>query len=374
MQAITRYILSQILNLALFVTVGLTLTVWLSQSVRLIDYIVNRGVPASTFLTFIALLLPYFLSIVLPIAIFCAILFVYNKLTLDSEMVALRAVGLSQMQLAKPALIAAGCVTIIAYCVSLYFLPLSYRAFKDLQHQIRNEYSALLLREGVFNTPAPGITVYVRERGADDEFRGILVHDNRDRNNPVTMMAERGALVVSESGPRVVMVNGNRQEVKGAGGHLSLLYFDRYTVEFDDAREQLRTGRLTRRERFLPELLNPSDAGNDPRHRNEMIAEGHQRLVAPFYVMTFVMIGLTALLAGEFNRRGQGRRILIAILVVATIEGLSLALLDLARQSHNFIPVMYASAILPIVACVYLLHRRPRRPAAIAAAAEAVVP
>jgi hypothetical protein len=65
---------------------------------------------------------------------------------------------------------------------------------------------------------------------------------------------------------------------------------------------------------------------------------------------------------------------LIAILVVATIEGLSLALLDLASQSPDFIPVMYASAILPIVVCVYILHRRPRRPAANAAAPEAVVP
>ena len=77
----------------------------------------------------------------------------------------------------------------------------------------RTAVDTLLLREGVFNNPAPGMTVYLRERGADGEFRGILVHDNRDRENPVTYMAERGALVVSESGPRVVMVNGNQQPV-----------------------------------------------------------------------------------------------------------------------------------------------------------------
>src|SRR3546814_3488001 len=49
-------------------------------------------------------------------------------------------------------------------------------------------------------------------------LRGILVHDTRDPANPVTMMAERGVVVPSETGPRVVMENGNRQEVERGTG------------------------------------------------------------------------------------------------------------------------------------------------------------
>ena len=133
MHSITRYIFNQLFAAALFITLGLTLAIWLSQSLRWISYIVNQGLPTSTFFYFVGLLLPSFLGIILPIAAFCAVLFVYYKLVLDSEMMVMRAAGLSQLQLARPALILTGLVTLAVYSITLYFLPASYRAFKDLQ-------------------------------------------------------------------------------------------------------------------------------------------------------------------------------------------------------------------------------------------------
>src|SRR3546814_15404809 len=68
------------------------------------------------------------------------------------------------------------------------------------------------------------------------------------------------------------------------------------------------------KERFLSELLWPADDERDRRYRQELIAEGHQRLVAPLYTVVFALIGVAALLAGEFNRRGQAKRVLVAVL------------------------------------------------------------
>lgn len=361
MQAITRYVLNQLMVVTFFVTLGMTFAVWLAQSLRFFDYIVNRGLPATTFFAFVGLLLPSFLGIVLPIATFCAVLFVYNKLTMDSEMVVLRAAGLSQTQLARPALILALGITLIVYSISLYFLPLSYRTFKELQHQIRSDYSAVLLQEGVFNELGDGITVYVRERSADGELRGILVHDKRKAGGAITMMAERGALVRSESGPRVVMVNGNRQEVDQDSGRLSLLYFDHYTVEMTRFSGAPENRWLEPKERFLPSLLSPAETGIDLRNRNELIAEGHQRLVAPIYTIVFVLIGLAALLSGEFNRRGQMHRLLVAILCIGLLEGLALALQDLAGRTPQLLPLMYLVPLLPVGVSVYVLLKRSGR-------------
>jgi lipopolysaccharide export system permease protein len=361
MRSITRYIFNQLWLATVFVTLGLTFAVWLTQSLRFFGYIVNRGLPATTFFAFVGLLLPSFLGIVLPIATFCAVLFVYNKLTLDSEMVVLRAAGLSHAQLARPAILLGLATMLIVYAISLYFQPVSYRAFKDLQFRIRNDYSSVLLQEGVFNELGDGITVYVRERTADGELRGILVHDSRKADRPVTMMAERGALVEAETGPRVVMVNGNRQEIDRERGQLSLLYFDRYTVEVATFADTPALRWREPKERFLTDLLSPGTTGNDLRARGELIAEGHQRLVAPLYTLTFVLVGLAALLSGEFNRRGQIYRILAAVLCTAILEGLGLALHDLAGRSLRAIPLMYLAAVLPACAGVFLLLRRQRR-------------
>ena len=362
MQAITRYILTQLFTAMVFVSLGLTLVVWLSQSLRWIGYIVNRGLPATTFFSFVALLLPSFLGVVLPIAAFCAVLFIYYKLIMDSELVVLRAAGLSQLQLARPALLLVVFVIAVGYSITLYFLPVSYREFKDLQSRIRNDYSAVLLREGTFNSISDGITVYVRSRSSEGELRGILVHNNRDPSKPVTMMAERGALVMSDSGPRVVMINGNRQQVERESGKLSLLYFDRYTVELAEFQDNVNTRWREPRERFLPELLFPSSNQNDQKYRNALIAEGHQRLVAPLYSLAFIMVALAALLSGEFNRRGQLRRVFVAVVCVGLLEVLSLALHDFSTRALQAIPAMYAAAILPSLASLFVLLRAPQRP------------
>ncbi len=361
MASITRYVLSQLAGVTFFVTLGLTFAVWLTQSLRLIDYIVNRGLPASTFFSFVVLLLPSFLGIVLPIAAFCAILFVYNKLSMDSELNVMRAAGLSQFQLAKGAVILAVVVTGLVYSISLYFLPVSYRAFKELQNEIRNDYSTVLLQEGTFNTIVDGITVFVRGRAPNGELLGIFVHDSRNPEKPVTWMAERGALVDSEGGPRVVMINGNRQEMDRDGGRLSLLYFDSNTFELSDLEETVASRWLQPKERFLTELLYPSDSAIDKRFRKQLIAEGHQRLVAPLYTITFALIGLASLLAGEFNRRGQVPRVLIAIICIAGLESLSLGLQSLAARNLEAVPAMYAAAIVPGLISIFVLVHKPRR-------------
>jgi lipopolysaccharide export system permease protein len=355
MQAITRYILGQVMTATLFIATALTFAVWLTQSLRLFDYIVNRGLPASTFLSFIALLLPSFLGVVLPIAAFTAVLFVYNKLALDSEMVVLRSAGLSQLQIARPALLLGLLVTITVYSISLYFQPVSYRAFKDLQHSIRNNYADVLLQEGEFTVVSDGITVFVRERTADGQLRGILVHDGRNRDNPVTLMAENGALVVSDTGPRVVMKNGNRQQMERGSGRLSFLQFDSYTIELAHLEERLARRWREPKERFVTELLFPDESYNDKKNFDELIAEGHQRLAGPLYTMAFILIALAALQSGEFNRRGQLRRIVTAVLCVIVLEAISLAVHDFAIRAPKTIPLLYVSVLLAIAAALFIL-------------------
>ncbi len=361
MRALTRYIFSQLVTAVLFITVALTFAIWLTQSLRLIHYIVNRGLPASTFFAFVGLLLPSFLGIVLPIATFVSVLFVYNKLTMDSELVVLRAAGLSQYQLAKPALILSVLVTLIVFSISLFFLPWSFRHFKDLQYNIRNDYSAVLLQEGVFNTISNNITVYVRERSADGQMHGILVHDSRDPAKPVTMMAEDGAMVPGPDGPRVVMTNGNRQEVERESGRLSLLYFDSYTVELSQYNKAVGSRWREPKERYIHELLFPGDDSEDQRYRNELLSEGHQRLAGPLYTMAFVLVALAALLSGEFNRRGQARRVVLATVIVAGLEGATFSLHDFATRLPLTTPAMYVTVLLVMAVSLWLLLRqRPR--------------
>jgi lipopolysaccharide export system permease protein len=362
MSRITTYILTQVLTAALFVLVTLTLAIWLTQSLRFIELIVNRGLSLGAFFYLTFLLMPNFLSLVLPVALFVSTLFVYNRLTVDSELVVMRAVGFGPGQLARPAVVLGICATILGYGLSLWLVPYSFGQFKELHSDIRSDYSGLLLQEGAFSTVGTNLTVYVRTREANGDLRGILVHDNRDPANPITLLAERGTLAATDDGPRVILLNGNRQQVDRAAGKLSLLYFDRYSVEIGSGERNSETRWRDAGERFLPELLWPDmNDSNDRFFAPRLIAEGHARLATPLYAIALVLVGLACLLPGDFNRRGLGRRMLIAAACGLATQAMSIAIPNLAARNPAAIYLLYAAPVAVTLLACWVLTRGPRR-------------
>ena len=353
MNGITRYILRQTVVIMLFVAASFTAAVWLVQSLRLIDLIVNRGLSAGLFVYLAILILPRFIDVVLPIAVFIAILFTYNRLLSESELVVMRAAGMSQAALARPAIIAGLASFAVLLSFSVYFLPAANRAFKDMQFEIRNRFASVLLQEGIFNTLSDSLTIYVRGRDANGELTGLLIHETRDPQKPVTIVAERGTFVDTESGPRVLMVNGSRQQYDRTTGKLTMLSFDKYTLDlagYHDAPD-LRDRQAD--ELYLHELLfRPTRPGDTSR-----LIEANLRLVNPLTALAFTAIPLACLLTGEFNRRGQTRRVLLAILLTFLLETLDIGFKNLAGRTLLAVPFLYLNVLAPILVTGWLLWR-----------------
>lgn len=362
MRAVNRYVLRQLIVATAFVALALTFAMWLAQSLKMIDYMVNRGLPASRFMELVLLLLPGFLGVVLPISTAIGAVFVYNKLTQDSELVVMRAAGMSPIQLARPAMTLGIISSLLVYAIALYFLPLSFRNFKDLQNDVRQSYASVLIQEGVFNTVGNDVTVYVRERDADGALVGIIVHDLRDRAKPITLIAERGAIVRTPEGPRVLLVNGNRQEVDRETGQLSMLYFQQYTVDLADLDKATPFRYREAEERYLHELIWPEErALKNEKLMRELRAELHQRLAGPLYPLAFALIGMVALLSGEFNRRGRPLRLAGAGIAVLLLQIYALTAQDLTNRVVELAPLIYLGPLAPIAGCVLWLRRSRNR-------------
>ncbi len=348
MNRLNRYILWQCLSMMVFVTVALSAAVWLAQSLRLIDLIVNRGLSIELFLYLALLILPRFLDIVVPIGAFIAVLFVFNRLTSESELVVMRAAGLGPLALARPVFILAGGGFLVLLSMSAYFLPASNREFKDLQFEIRNRFVSALLQEGTFTTISDKLTIYISGRNERGEVIGLLVNDDRDPAQPVTILAERGAFADIRQGSRIIMVNGSRQRYDRATDKLSVLTFDRYTLDLDTLRDAPEIRFRDAQERYLGELFWPPPE-LDSMLRASFRVEGHQRLVIPLSIFSFVTIPLACLLPGEFNRRGQARRVLLAVGLALVFQALDLAIKNFATRNPSAIPLMYLTDLLPLV-------------------------
>jgi lipopolysaccharide export system permease protein len=253
-------------------------------------------------------------------------------------------------------LILAGIAFLMLMSLSAYFLPASNRAFKDLQFEIRNRFASSLLQEGTFTTIADKLTIYIRNRDDRGEVTGLLIHDNRDPKQPVTILAERGLFADTPAGSRIVMVNGNRQQFDSEARKLSLLTFEHYTLDLDSLHDAPTIRFREAQERFLNELFFPPPE-TDPALRASFLVEAHRRLLVPLSAFTFSLIPLACLLPGEFNRRGQLMRALVAIAVAFIFEVVDIGVNDLAVRSAAAIPLMYATHLLPFVLGLAILLR-----------------
>jgi lipopolysaccharide export system permease protein len=205
------------------------------------------------------------------------------------------------------------------------------------------------VQEGTFTTIANKLTIYIAGRDAAGDVTGLLINDDRDPQQPVTILAERGAFADDAQGSRIVMVNGSRQRFDHASGKLSVLTFERYTLDLNTLRDAPEGRGRDPQERFLGELFWP-EKKLDAATRDGFLLEGHQRLTVPLSVFSFVMIPLACLLCGDFNRRGQLRRVLLAVGLAFLFQALDLGVKNLAARDVGLIPLIYLIDLLPLAA------------------------
>ncbi|MEM9122621.1 MAG: LPS export ABC transporter permease LptF [Pseudomonadota bacterium] len=350
MSILHQYIFRATLWPTLFFSFVMIAIVWLSQALEFIDLVVNRGQPAGTFLTLSVLVLPSILKDALPIALFCAVLYGLHRLRTDSELVVMGAAGISRWRIASPILTLAVWVTLITYLISLFVMPLGYRAMKDRVHEIRGDLVSAIIKEGEFATPTDGLTVFVRELGTGGELRGILVHDSREGQKPTTYTAERGLLVRSGETAQLMMGSGTIQTKEGEGSDVSLITFERYTFDLTPFYNSKARSKRELTERFLPELFFPDESDWwAQRNMNEVVAEGHNRLASPLYVLAFALIGICAVLSRNFDRRGYGHRIVTAVLLVIGLRISGFAAQSLAADMALINVLQYAIPLVGIV-------------------------
>jgi len=355
-----RYVFRQLALGLVAVTAGLALLVWLTQALRFIELVLNRGLSLLVFLELTVFMLPNFVAIILPVATFIVILAVYTRLEGDRETVVMRAAGVSQVALAGPGLTLAAAAALIGWTMNLWVVPESYRMFREYQFDIRNRMAAVLIQEGVFNTLGEGLTVYVRKRDADGTFHGILVHDERDRGAPATILAGRGRLLIAGELPQVRLENGTRQELDPRTGRLRLLTFAENTLTLAAPAEREEVRYRDARERGVLELLDPPASENvSKRDRGRFAVEAHQRLAGPLLTLSLASVALAVVLGGSFSRHGRTGRVLAAVGIGAALVASGLALGNAAASRLGLIPLIWVHAVLPGAVALALLIRPP---------------
>lgn len=334
------YVLGQLTAPTALFAFLLTAVIWLSQALRLLDLVINRGQSAPTFIYLTILVVPSLLVIILPIAFFAGTLFALNKLNTDSELVVMSAAGFSRFQIAVPVFISAAIVMALTYLCGLYLMPAGQRALNDKVYDIRADIGAALLNQGEFNTPALGLTVFIRDIGSDGSIKGVMVHDNRNKSHPITYLAESGQLAQTAAGARLIMNDGTVEASGGGGSQLSVLKFQHYVFDLEQFASPTRATDRQTSERYLGELFAPSGRLAQ-KVRNAYVAEAHNRLSQPLYCIAFALIALAAILRGRRARGANAMRIAVAVAGAVLIRVAGYGVQGLAVRDPSLCVLFY---------------------------------
>tara|TARA_R110001606_G_scaffold283785_3_gene432257 strand:- start:5137 stop:6252 length:1116 start_codon:yes stop_codon:yes gene_type:complete len=321
----------------------------LTQSLSNVDLVSGYSQTAFTFLKVTLLALPQLTALLVPIAIFIAVLSGMNRLAADSEYVIASASGMSRLAVLSPLIRLAVYVMIFNLAINLFIQPLAYREMRRSLHDLRSDAAASLITPGAFTRIGAGVTLYARERGRDGRMQDVLIHDTRVADEPITITAREGFIVRSSTQSSMVLADGNRQQIDAAG-ELGYVTFDRTEFDLGEFIGPIDAMFFKESDRFLHELIWP-DASTIARSGGpeRAWAEAHYRLSSPLYNLAFVLIGAAVFLAGDYSRMGYGRRVMTAVGL-----GLSLRLTGFAVQSASAVDgaVNAGQYLVPLLGCL----------------------
>jgi lipopolysaccharide export system permease protein len=342
MKLVERYIFRKIASATALTFIALGAMVWLSQALRQFDLVTANGQAITTFFQLSALLVPVLVTVVLPISLLIAVVYTFNSMNTDSELVVVNASGAPQSSLVKPVLLMGLITTIVVASMTLYFAPLSFRTWQVMITNVRANIVGQFMREGTFVTLTPNLTFHMRSRNPDGSLGGIFVSDDREADRSATYLAEAGALLDNPLGLFLVMSNGTIQQRSKIDDSISMIEFSSYAFDLSTFTSGGSTPVLEPNQRPTEYLLNPDPA--DPYYRQfpeEFMAAFHDRVTAPLYCMLFALVPL--LFLGQAQSTRQSRTASIAAAVVLTVA---------LRAIPVFLPIQ--SSILAVI-LLYLL-------------------
>ncbi|RYG61734.1 MAG: LptF/LptG family permease [Alphaproteobacteria bacterium] len=318
MMTLPTYVVRDVVKptfLALGVMLGL---VWLLQSLRFLDLVINKGLDLTVFLHLTVMLIPKLLTLILPLSLFVATCATLRRWQEDNELTAIISLGHSPRIVLYPLLGWALAMVVVGYVLFLDALPRSTTEFKDLQYQIRTQNGQLLLEEGTFNQLGKDLMVYLKTRETATSLSQLLVHDTRVKNRPVTWYARSGEATLDAEGyPQLILYNGLRQEV--GPKQVGMLEFEKYNLDIRQSLgQQVLAPRTPAHEEFgLAQLATDWKTAKNKADGNEMRAEWHKRLLWPLSPIPLVLLAAAWLLRPPRRHQSSWR-----MLVAASLSGI----------------------------------------------------
>jgi lipopolysaccharide export system permease protein len=321
MGSIGNYIFRTTIGAFLVVLISLTAVIWVTQALRDFDLMTSQGQTVLVFIGITGLIIPLLVLVIAPLALVAAVSHVLNKLGNDSEIIVMNAAGMAPWRLFRPFLAVAIVVSILVSAISVYFAPEGLRVLRRWLTEVRTDLVTNIVQPGRFVFIERGLTFHIRERRANGQLIDVLLDDQRNDKERITLIADQGHIEKNAHGSFLVFEKGTMQRQEVGRRDPEIVEFGYNLFDLSQFSGGPQTINYSVRERYLWELISPDP--EDPAYKaqpGQFRAEFHDRIIAPLYPFAFVVIAYVFLGAPRTTRQSRGWSLMGAVGGVALLR------------------------------------------------------
>lgn len=200
-----RYVIGQVVK-PLFAAMGIGLLVLLAERlVRLLDIVMGKQNSFGFVFEALAYLVPHYLGLALPAAMFLGLLFGFNKMSKNSEIDAFLAAGVGHHRLLRPVILLSGVLAMVSLLIFGWMEPYARYAYRSVIFTVKNVEVFYLAEEGVFMQAGTRTFILDKLSRENNSFKKIFLFEYHGEKGAKATTAVNGVLIHVPGKPRPVL-------------------------------------------------------------------------------------------------------------------------------------------------------------------------
>jgi lipopolysaccharide export system permease protein len=291
---------------------------FLAKLIPFLNFVLELNIGFPDFIRLFSYIFPNIFLYSIPMAAMMGVTIGFARLSSDSEILALKASGISMYQILPPVIIVAALIALLTSFVSIKLIPLSAVSIKQLSYQLLKEKISKGIKEHMFTEALGDVVVYVDKIDkSTGEWSDVWVSDMRGVDNPIVTMASTGKMDSSLQNMMVSIVLRNGSLHKPGNDNAQIVQFDQYQINIPLQLPESKNTRLKRTDLPMGELLEEAQqANNNIEKKRNLLIEFHKRLVLPVGCLMISLIGLPLGLQARPGKKAIGIQAGLAIFVL----------------------------------------------------------
>ncbi len=277
---------------------------FLVKLIPFLNFVLQLDINIADFLRLLSYMFPSIFLYTIPMSAMLGITIGFSRLSSDSEILAIKAAGVSTYRILPPVVAVSLVISAIALYFSTVLIPVSEMSMKQLTYQIIKEKVDKGIQEHKFTEALGDIVLHIDELDEEtDEWHNVWVSDTRNVEFPTIIMASKGLMQRNKDMFAVTISLFNGSMHRTGLKNSEIITFDKYTITIPLQMKGNAFNKLHKRLLSMPQLLEMAEkVGLDDKTGRKYLVEYHKRLVLP---VGCLMLSFLALPLGLQARTGK---------------------------------------------------------------------